>query len=239
MTPTIITRRLASVIALLLLLAVLAVFRVSPARAATYSISIHGLAFDPPNLTVPPGSTVTWTNNETDGTVHSSTSDDGLWDSPDLSPGQSFSFTFDKAGTFNFHCRFHSYMTGTITVGSGSGDTTTTTAAPETTTTTAPPDTTTTTAPSDTTTTTAPPQSTTTTTAPSDPTTTSTTAPPATPSSTTTTTAAPPSGGGTVIGDQVIPPVDDAISQKVLPAFKTFWAAVDSILAILKGGAPS
>jgi plastocyanin len=60
------------------------------------------------------GTTVTWLN---DGfQVHTSTADQGEWDSPLLSSGDSFTFTFSQAGTFAFHCTPHPFMTGTVVV---------------------------------------------------------------------------------------------------------------------------
>jgi plastocyanin len=63
---------------------------------------------------VPPGTTVTWTN--VGPTVHTSTSDDGVWDSGDLEAGDSFSFTFDKPGVYWYFCRPHPFMRSTVTV---------------------------------------------------------------------------------------------------------------------------
>jgi len=77
-------------------------------------VKITNFAFDPPKLTVRAGTTVTWTNQ--DGAPHTITSDAGDWDSGQLSKGQSFSHTFDQAGTFAYHCAVHPTMTGTIVV---------------------------------------------------------------------------------------------------------------------------
>lgn len=63
---------------------------------------------------VPVGTTVTVTND--DSTSHTWTSLDGVFDSATLSPGASFQFTFDTAGTFAFRCNIHPSMTGSITV---------------------------------------------------------------------------------------------------------------------------
>lgn len=80
-------------------------------------VSIKNLAFDPQTLTIQVGDTVTWTNNETDGTDHTTTSDTAnLWDSGLLQPGQSFSHTFPDPGTFTYHCTVHTFMTGSIVV---------------------------------------------------------------------------------------------------------------------------
>jgi plastocyanin len=72
--------------------------------------------FQPSALTVAPGTTVTWTNNGFN--LHTLTSPDGLFDSGALAGGQSFSYTFQKAGTFVVICRQHvlNGMTGRITV---------------------------------------------------------------------------------------------------------------------------
>jgi len=78
-------------------------------------ISIEGFAFGPDDLSISVGETVTWTNNET-GVPHTVVSDDGVWQSDTLSPGDSFSFTFDQPGTYTYFCSIHPSMTATITV---------------------------------------------------------------------------------------------------------------------------
>ncbi|MFA6254792.1 MAG: cupredoxin domain-containing protein [Patescibacteria group bacterium] len=77
------------------------------------NITIQNFAFAPTNLVVTKGSTVTWTNQ--DSTIHAITAS-GTFDSGNLNQGQSFSHTFNEAGTFNYHCSIHPSMTGTITV---------------------------------------------------------------------------------------------------------------------------
>lgn len=78
------------------------------------SVSIEGFAFSPAVLTIPVGTTVTWTNN--DGTNHTVTSDGGAFDSGALGSGDTFQFTFDEAGSYPYHCTIHPNMTGTIVV---------------------------------------------------------------------------------------------------------------------------
>src|SRR5947209_7178051 len=78
------------------------------ARAQTVSITIQNFAFQPPTMTIPVGTTVTWTNM--DSASHTSTSDAGdavTWSSPLLPTGGTFSFTFTQAGTFPYHCSVH------------------------------------------------------------------------------------------------------------------------------------
>lgn len=83
---------------------------------ATDKVMISGYAFSPADITVKVGTTVTWTNQ--DSVAHTVTEMDGQ-DGPkssDLNQGQSYSFTFSKAGTYKYECSIHTYMTGTITV---------------------------------------------------------------------------------------------------------------------------
>ena len=92
-----------------------AVLLLSPAvRADTVDVSIQGFAFIPQDLTVTHGTTVRWTN--LDGAPHTSTSDDGIWDSGTLSTGQTYTFTFGPSGTYPYHCEIHPSMTATVTV---------------------------------------------------------------------------------------------------------------------------
>ena len=64
----------------------------------------------------PLGQTVTWLNCEEDATSHTSHANDETWSSPLLSPGTTFSHTFDQAGTFDYHCDPHPFMTGRVVV---------------------------------------------------------------------------------------------------------------------------
>lgn len=86
----------------------------TPVMAHGIAIEIKGFAYNPASIDVPVGTTVTWTNNDT--TAHTVTQDGGGFSSPTLNPGETYSFTFDKAGTYAYHCEFHPNMTGTITV---------------------------------------------------------------------------------------------------------------------------
>ena len=96
-------------------LVALAFVAAAPARAATTNVSIKNFSFNPQDVTIPVGSTVQWSNDETDGTVHSVTSDDGTF-TQDLNPGDKFSFTFMSVGTFGYFCSIHPHMTGKVVV---------------------------------------------------------------------------------------------------------------------------
>jgi plastocyanin len=68
----------------------------------------------PDELNVTTGTTVTWMN--TDRTSHTSTSDESGWNSGTIAPGGRFTFTFQNAGTFRYHCTIHPGMVGTVVV---------------------------------------------------------------------------------------------------------------------------
>ena len=83
----------------------------------TAIVAIRDFSFQPPEVHVPVGTTVTWLNCEPAGTpAHTSTSDAGLWSSPRLDPGATFTQTFGQAGRFSFHCEPHPFMTGAVVV---------------------------------------------------------------------------------------------------------------------------
>ena len=74
------------------------------------------LGFSPNTVTVSASgnNTVTWVNN--DNAPHTVTADDGSFNSGNIAPGGSFSFTFTTAGTYKYHCTYHPWMTGTVVV---------------------------------------------------------------------------------------------------------------------------
>jgi plastocyanin len=86
----------------------------NPPPGQSNTVTMINIAFSPSTLTVSKGTTVTWQNN--DGVTHTSTSDDGLWDTGNIAPGSSKDVTFSNAGTFKYHCTIHASMTGTIIV---------------------------------------------------------------------------------------------------------------------------
>lgn len=79
----------------------------------TKLVTVRNFAFNPAMVTIRHGTAVRWTNRDT--TTHTTTSNTGLWNHT-LRPGQSFTFTFRKAGTFRYHCNIHPTMTGTVRV---------------------------------------------------------------------------------------------------------------------------
>lgn len=78
------------------------------------NIQISNFKFDPGTVTIKAGTKVTWTQQ--DSVTHTVESDTGLFISPDLSKGDTYSFTFTTPGTYTYHCSIHPGMTGTIIV---------------------------------------------------------------------------------------------------------------------------
>jgi len=83
----------------------------------TGAITMKNMAFTPSQITVAKGGTVTWTNNDdATHTVTDDLSDVGGPASGDIKPGETYSFTFNKTGSFQYHCTIHTSMRGTIVV---------------------------------------------------------------------------------------------------------------------------
>lgn len=82
--------------------------------SANPEITIKSFAYTPSTLTIKVGTTVKWTNQ--DSVAHTVSSDSGLFDSGELSTGDTYSFTFSQAGTYGYHCTFHPSMIATIIV---------------------------------------------------------------------------------------------------------------------------
>jgi plastocyanin len=77
-------------------------------------VSIANFAFAPAEITIAPGESVTWTND--DGAPHGLEYNDGEAGTDLLLPGASFSRRFDKPGTYDYNCSIHPYMTGRVVV---------------------------------------------------------------------------------------------------------------------------
>src|SRR5215204_4669749 len=85
------------------------------AAAESVAVEIKNFAFNPVEITVPVGGNVTWTNGDT--VPHTATGQDrNALQSGTIAPGESFTQTFDTAGTYEYFCEFHANMKGTIVV---------------------------------------------------------------------------------------------------------------------------
>jgi plastocyanin len=83
-------------------------------KSDTTEVKIDNFSFGPGTLTVPVGTTVTWTNR--DDIPHTAVSTDGAFKSKVMDTDEKFSFTFSKAGTFPYFCSIHPKMTGKVVV---------------------------------------------------------------------------------------------------------------------------
>ena len=80
----------------------------------TIRIDVKNFMFAPTSMAVKAGATVTWTNMDQE--PHTVMSSDGLFRSGALDTGDSFSFKFDKPGTYQYACTIHPRMVGTVVV---------------------------------------------------------------------------------------------------------------------------
>jgi plastocyanin len=96
---------------------VLALLPVAAVRVANASeivrVSINDMAFSPREITIKPGDTVEWVNN--DFIDHTATAKKGGRDVV-IGAGKSARLLFDRAGTTHYFCRFHPDMTGSVRV---------------------------------------------------------------------------------------------------------------------------
>ncbi len=83
------------------------------ARADDMEVHIDNFTFQPAELTVKTGTTVTWTNR--DDIPHTVVSA-GKFRSKTLDTDDKFSFTFTNAGEYKYFCSLHPHMTGRIRV---------------------------------------------------------------------------------------------------------------------------
>ena len=91
------------------------------AGAMVHQVTITGFAFDPATLTIAPGDSVTWTNQ--DAANHTATADDFAWTTAVLSTGDSETVVFSDEGVEPYHCGVHPSMTADLEVtATGIGD---------------------------------------------------------------------------------------------------------------------
>ncbi len=85
----------------------------APPRAKT--VEIRDFEYDPRQLAVEVGTTVSWTND--DAANHTVTFDDGSERLGNQPKGETVRFEFAKSGTYAYHCDYHPNMHGTVVVG--------------------------------------------------------------------------------------------------------------------------
>lgn len=89
----------------------------APAGGKQVNETIVDFKFKPASVTVPVGSSVTWTNK--DAAPHTATAKPGapaMFDTGRLGKGQSKKVEFEKAGTYTYFCEFHPFMTAKLVV---------------------------------------------------------------------------------------------------------------------------
>ncbi len=89
------------------------------AAKAADTVLIRDFLFEPAAITVPAGTEITFTNQDT--APHTATSGPspelrGVFDTGNLTKGQSKSVTLSKPGTFEYYCELHAFMKATVTV---------------------------------------------------------------------------------------------------------------------------
>ena len=95
------------------------------------TIKLSQLMFMPATTTIKVGTKVTWTNDETIShtvtsgeptgvdmgtSLRSGEKPDGMFEKQLAKKGDSFSFTFDKAGTYPYYCDIHQGMNAEVVV---------------------------------------------------------------------------------------------------------------------------
>jgi plastocyanin len=120
-------RRIIPLVLVAVVLVAFAVFAITvhrnppPITNAVHVSVIPGAAsyatgYNPDNITVVIGvnNTVIWTNN--DNGPHTVTASDGSFDSGNMNPGATFTYTFTTPGTYTYICTYHTWMHGYVTV---------------------------------------------------------------------------------------------------------------------------
>lgn len=81
---------------------------------AIHAVTIKNFSFSPATITINKGDTVVWTNN--DPMAHTVTGNNGGPASQAINSNGTYSFTFNSAGSFAYHCSIHPSMTGMVVV---------------------------------------------------------------------------------------------------------------------------
>jgi len=88
--------------------------------AAAEEVKIDNFTFDPPEITVKAGTTITWTND--DDIPHTVVAKELQFRSKALDSEDKFSFTFTTPGVYDYFCSLHPHMVGKVIVRSQTGD---------------------------------------------------------------------------------------------------------------------
>ena len=83
-------------------------------KKAAPNVSIDNFSFTPKEITVAPGTTITWVNH--DDVPHTVVSTNQKFRSKAMDTDDQYSFTFTDAGTYSYFCSVHPVMTGKVIV---------------------------------------------------------------------------------------------------------------------------
>ncbi|MDP7042999.1 MAG: alpha-amylase family glycosyl hydrolase [Candidatus Thalassarchaeaceae archaeon] len=102
----------------LMLLSILPVLTVDAgeSKSSTHAVDIQNFAFNPQDITIIVGDSITWTNQDSSSHTATSTSGPASFDSGNMQSSSVFTYTFTASGTYNYECSFHPSMTGSVTV---------------------------------------------------------------------------------------------------------------------------
>ncbi len=89
--------------------------------SAPPTVTIDNFAFAPAEMSVAAGTTLTWANKQ--NARHTTTANNGEWDSGILATNETFELTFDALGDFTYHCDIHPEMVGIVHVTAAAADT--------------------------------------------------------------------------------------------------------------------
>jgi LPXTG-motif cell wall-anchored protein len=94
--------------------------RADARAAATRTVVMRNIKFNPRDIAIDPGDTVRWENDDSE--KHNAIGEDGKFETPVIGEGESSQHTFNSPGKIEYFCSLHANMDGTITVrGSGGG----------------------------------------------------------------------------------------------------------------------
>ena len=105
-------RRLA--VALMLLAGSISVGAMQKTKPKTHVVKMEGMVFVPAALTIKAGDAVQWVN--TDIVEHTATASNNRFDSKMIAAGKSWKYTFKSKGSFDYLCKYHPLMKGTLVV---------------------------------------------------------------------------------------------------------------------------
>ncbi|MBS0561266.1 MAG: cupredoxin family copper-binding protein [Proteobacteria bacterium] len=86
------------------------------ARAEGATVTIDNFAFTPAEITVSPGTTVTWLNRDDIPHTVTDAAEPRAFKSPPLDTNDSFRHAFTTPGTYHYFCSLHPHMQGTVVV---------------------------------------------------------------------------------------------------------------------------